>query len=117
MSEPLKLYGNVDLRALRGSRVITDEEGVECIQIPIDIAKLKRSGSHLYLPLFIFEKKIFQYDFMIVRSQTKDEQEKQVQTEVLGNAIFIKNYTKTDTSDKTPPSGAAGKPTGGDEPF
>lgn len=115
MGEPIKLYGNIDLRALRGATVVQNEEGVECLQIPIDIANLKRSGNHLYLSTFTFERKIHNYDFIITRSQTKEERENRQRTEVLGNAIFVKNKPAGDGQSSPPPQ--SGQQTGGDEPF
>lgn len=115
MSEPVKIYGNVDLRALRGAQLIHNEDDVECIQIPIDIANLRRSGSHIYLPIFAFEKKIHNFDFLITRSQTKEEREARQRSEILGNAIFVKNKPKTGGNSSTSASGNSN--TGGDNPF
>ena len=98
-----KFYGNIDLRALRGSEIVTDEEGRECVRIPIDVGNLRRSTSHVYLPFFMFEFKKYTYDYMIIRSQTKEERETKSKTEFLGNAINVVNdYSKDNQKQATP---------------
>ena len=87
-----KIYGNVDLNALQGTTIEQNAEGEEVIQIPIDRAKLRRVKNHLYLPIFIFEKKIYTYDYVITRSQTKEERENRQRTEVLGNAVNVNSF-------------------------
>lgn len=110
MADKVQLYGNIDLMALRGARIVHNNEGVECIQIPIDIAKLKRSKNHLYLGYFTFPWNRYNYDFLTVRSQTKEERENKTQTEILGNAIYVKDNPGSSNNNQ-------GSQTGGDNPF
>lgn len=113
-----KFYGNIDLRALFGAQIVVDEEGRECIQIPIDLAKLRRSSGHVYLPFFMFEKPKFNYKYMITRSQTKEEREERKRTEFLGNAIdVVNNYTSAESNPgEAAPKQQRQKPED-DEPF
>lgn len=80
------VYGKMNLAALPGAKIEQYESGQRRLSIPIE-GKITEYEGKVYLPWFAFPKKIYDYDYIVIVAQTKEERAEKLKSVILGNAV------------------------------
>ena len=80
--------------ALRGAQIVENEQNIEGIFIPLNIAGIKQRGSRYDLSFTVIPFKKGYFDYMVVKPIPKEERDGNTRPTILGNASNVKTTSK-----------------------